>query len=525
VALTKSDLVDPELIEIARDEIDEFVRGSFLEGAPVIPVSSRTGEGLDHIKEALGGLARRTEPKLDQAITRLPIDRAFSMKGFGTVVTGTLVAGQINPGDEVEVLPTGLKVKVRNLQVHGRDTERAVAGQRTAVNLQGVSLDQVRRGMVLAPAGCLKSTRMLDVLLDLLASASRPLAQRARVRLHHGTAEVMARVVLLQPDVWSPLEPGKSAHAQLRLEEPITALPGDRFIIRSYSPQITIGGGMIIDALPDKHRIRDRTAYEYIERLGNTDRLERAAIFIEMAGDAGMSIDDLVARTGDNVQQLTSSLKGLAARGRVLEVSGAPVRFISESAYRQLASRVVEVLTAHHRREPLSLGPSREEVRDRVFGPRPEVFRTVVGRLVESGAVVAEKDAIRLSSHRPALNDADAAAKKNLESAFKKTGLQASTIEDAASALGFQVEHARKLYNLLAAERRVVRIGDFVFHAEAIEELKTRVKNHKSVSNRIDVAVFKELTGGLTRKYAIPLLEYLDRERITRRIGNEREIL
>jgi selenocysteine-specific elongation factor len=550
VALTKSDMVDGELLELARAEVEDFVSGSFLEGAPIIAVSSRTGSGIEELNEALADLAARVEPKTTSAVPRLPVDRAFSIKGFGTVVTGTLIAGEIAVGDELEVLPAGVRARVRNVQVHGHDTERALAGQRTAINLQGVNVDQVERGSLLAPAGRLRATSMIDVRLELLPSAARPLMQRVRVRLHHGTAEVMARVVILgrglgdggrgsdselgtlnqEPGTRnserSSIQPGGSAIVQLRLEEPMTALPGDRFIIRSYSPQVTIGGGVIIDALPEKHRIRDNTARARLEQLEAADLAERMAVFVEMAGAQGTSEAEIAARTGATDEEIAATTRELIGTGRVLEVTAAPLVLISNESYRALASRVTEMLAEHHRREPLSLGVSREEVRDRIFGQvRPEIFRAVIARLAEEGKVSAERDAVKLAAHRPALTDSDEAAKKALEAAFKAAGLQAGTLEETAAVTGTKIELARKLYTLLAAERRLVRVGDFVFHVDSIDDLKSRVRARKAVNSRIDVALFKEITGGLTRKYAIPLLEYLDRERITRRIGNEREIL
>jgi selenocysteine-specific elongation factor len=547
VALTKSDMVEEELLELARAEVEDFVKGSFLEGAPIIAVSSRTGSGIEELKEALVELAARVEPKTTSAVPRLPVDRAFSIKGFGTVVTGTLVAGEVAVGDEFEVLPAGVRARVRNVQVHGRDTQRAFAGQRTAINLQGLNVDQVERGSLLAPAGRLRATSMIDARLELLPSAARPLSQRARVRLHHGTAEVMARIVVLQgsgfrvpgaagePGPGNPepgtgssvsIQPGGSAIVQLRLEEPISAIPDDRFIIRSYSPQVTIGGGMIIDALPEKHRIRDSTARARLEQLENADLMERLAVFVEMTGVSGAGEAELAARTGATDHQITAATAELIKNGRLLEVSAAPRVLISIDSYRALAARVTEILAEHHRREPLSLGVSREEVRDRVFGQlRPEIFRAVIARLGLEGKVSADRDALRLATHRPELTDSDESAKKSLEAAFKAAGLQARTLDETAAAIGIRIEIARKLYNLLAAERRLIRIGDFVFHVESIDDLKARVQARKAVNTRIDVAVFKEITGGLTRKYAIPLLEYLDRERITRRVGNEREIL
>jgi selenocysteine-specific elongation factor len=528
IALTKSDLVDNELLELAQAEVEDFVKGSFLEGAPIIPVSSRTLAGIDALKQALVDLAASVQPKAISAVPRLPVDRAFSIKGFGTVVTGTLIAGEFKSGDEIEVLPAGVRTRVRNLQVHGHDTDHALAGQRTAVNLQGVNLEQAERGSVLAPAGRLRSTSMIDARLDLLKSAARPLAQRARVRLHHGTVEVMARVVILSAPTEAPrqVEAGASALVQLRLEEPLTALPGDRFIIRSYSPQVTIGGGVVLDALPEKHRLRDGAARTRLEQLETADEMERAAVFIEMAAAHAMSASELAARTGATDEQIARFASALVQAGRVMEIASAPLVLLATESYHQFAARVTEMLAAHHKREPLALGLSREEVRERLFtNLRPEVFRAVIARLGDENKVVAERDALRLATHKPALSDENLAAKQALEAAFKAAGLQAGTLEETAASAGIRVEMARKLYTLLMADRRIVRVGDFVFHAETIEDLKTRVRARKAVNPKMDITVFKEITGGLTRKYAIPLLEFLDRERITRRIGNDREIL
>jgi selenocysteine-specific elongation factor len=528
VALTKADLVDEELLELARAEVEDFVKGSFLEDAPIIAVSSRTGAGIEELKQTLVRLAADIQPKSSAAVPRLPVDRAFSIKGFGTVVTGTLIAGELKVGDDIEVLPAGVRARIRNLQVHGQDTERAMAGQRTAINLQGVSREQSERGSVLAPAGRLLATSMIDAKLDLLQSAARPLLQRARVRLHHGTLEVMARVVILQAagESVGQIEPGDSRIVQLRLEEPITALPGDRFIIRSYSPQITIGGGMVIDALPEKHRLRDRAARTWLERLEKADAMERAALFIEMAGPRGLSAAEIAARTGATDAQIAEFAGALVKTGRVMEIASAPLALLAITSYKDLAARIQGLLVDHHKREPLALGMSREEVRERAFtNLRPEIFRAVITRLTEEGSLAAERDALRLPSHRPALSDADAAAKEALEAVFKAAGWQAPTLEEAAAKAGVKIEMARKLLTLLSAGQAVVRIGDFVFHRAAIDELKARVQARKAINPKLDIGVFKEITGGLTRKYAIPLLEFLDRERITRRLGNEREIL
>jgi selenocysteine-specific elongation factor len=530
VALTKADLVDEELLELARAEVEDFVRGSFLEGAPIIAVSSRTGQGIDELKERLVALAGSVAPKATAAVMRLPIDRAFSIRGFGTVVTGTLIAGELRVGDEAEVLPGEARARVRNIQVHGRDSEQALAGQRTAVNLQGVNVEQVQRGAVLAPAGRLLATSMIDARLHLLENAPRPLAQRARVRVHHGTAEVMARVLVLGSELRTlssqKIEPGESRLVQLRLEESVLALPGDRFIIRSYSPQVTIGGGVILDALPEKHRLRDTLAVERLEEIEAAGTAARAAVFVKMAGARAITSAELAARAGLTDEQIEEQARELVNAGAAVEVSNAPLTLISIESYNSLAASLVEMVSEHHRREPLSLGINREQVREQLFGStRPDVFRAVVSRLVGEGKISSDREALRLASHRPALSDAERGAKTALEAAFKSSGLQAGTLEEVASASGIKIDLARKLYNLLFAEGQVVRIGDFVFHRDSIEDLKSRIRARKAVSPKMDVVTFKEITGGLSRKHAIPLLEYLDRERVTRRVGNEREIL
>jgi selenocysteine-specific elongation factor len=347
----------------------------------------------------------------------------------------------------------------------------------------------------------------------------------------------MARVVILQgsestadqgtlssePNV---IAAGEGGLVQLRLEQPLAALPGDRFIIRSYSPQITIGGGVILDALPEKHRLRDARARARLIQLEQAGAAERLAVFVEMAGVRAITEPEIAARTGATDQQIAQMSRQMVGSGRAVEVGSSPLMLISTECYRRLADELTELLVAHHRLEPLSLGVSREEVRDRVFGKlRPEIFRAVIAGLVQEGRIAAVRDSLRLASHRPALTEEDGSSKQALEAAFKAAGLQAGTLEETASASKIKIELAKKLYNLLAAEHRIIRIGEFVFHVDSIDDLKARVRARKSVNPRIDVAVFKEITGGLSRKHAIPLLEYLDRERVTRRVGNEREIL
>ncbi|MEW6732899.1 MAG: selenocysteine-specific translation elongation factor [Acidobacteriota bacterium] len=520
--LTKADLVDEELLELAKAEVAEFVVGSFLENAPILAVSSKTGQGIEELKQALIQLAAQIAPKNIDSVARLPIDRSFIIKGFGTVVTGTLTSGQLNIGDELDILPGQAHTRVRGLQVHGNSVTEALAGQRTAINLQGVSLDQVVRGQSLVPAGRFQTTFMLDVLLELLPNAPRSLTQRTRVRLHHDTAEVLARVVLLEG---MELLPGARQFAQLRLESATFALPGDRFIIRSYSPQITIGGGQIVDALPLKHRLKDREVVPLLAKLAVADETERAALFIEIRGIHGLTQPQLAACSTVTDTHLATLVEELVRSGRILRADSQPPHLLALSAYNQLKNRLLELLKEFHRREPLQPGISREQVRERIFHTlRPEVFKSVVDWLMAERAIVAERDILRLTSHQIALTGEDEKIKQELEAKFKAVGCQAATYDEIARGFSINAARLRKIFQLLLNAQRVVRVGEFIFHRETIDELISRIKALKAQSTKLDIATFKDVTG-LSRKYAIPLLEYLDTHGITRRVGNDREIL
>lgn len=523
IALTKSDLVDDELLGLARAEVEDFVAGSFLDGAPIVAVSSTTGAGLDELQIVLHELSGSVPNRAADRPFRLPIDRAFTIKGFGTVLTGTLIAGEVAIGDSLEVLPAGRKVKVRGLQVHGATTERATAGQRTAVNLQGVELDDVERGQVLAPVNRFRATSMLDVRLNLLEGAARPLEHRARVRFHHGTMEVIARVVLLGRET---LEPGESSLAQIRLETPILALPGDRFIIRSYSPQTTIGGGVVLDAHAVKHRQSDSHAAEWLGRLEKAGPADQVAHWLEKADVRGLSIPELAAISGMTDVDATSHTASLVAAERIRSVGDAPPRFLFRETAERLEAASLEVVKGFHRREPIAPGLPLEELRSSLFASSPvEVFKAITSGLVESGKLVRDRDVVRLASRGGALTPEDDAAKSAFELAVRAAGLEGPSHADVATKLGLVEARARKFADLLVREGRVVRLGDLVFHAESLLELKARVKERRAVDPSLDIAAFREISGGVSRKYAIPLLEWLDREHVTRRVGDRREIL
>jgi selenocysteine-specific elongation factor len=536
VVITKVDIVDGELLELVRADAAELVAGSFLEHAPVVAVSAKSGAGLEELKARLREVAAQVPARSSLSVARLPVDRAFTMRGFGAVVTGTLVAGEIAEGDEMELLPAQTRVRVRGLQVHGRATPRAVAGQRTAINLGGVDAASIERGMTLAPAGRLGATQIIDAELEVLPNAPRALRSRARVRVHLGAAEVLARVQVLEEA--GEIEPGERGFAQLRLESPVAALPDERFIIRSYSPQRTIAGGRVLDAYASKHRGRARMdARARLVALTQSDVAARVALYVEAAGDAGLRRADLAARTGWRDETLDAATKEAVARGALLEAEGV---YVGRKIFANFIEAARASVEAHHKREPLQRGLARETLRERLFAHvPPEVFRAVLAGAEQAGALVSERDIVRAGSHTLALSGADAELRTRLEQIYLEAALAAPTFEDAlaraaaatataANGKGITREHARKILQLLIDSGALVRVtGDLLFHRDAlarlVETLQEYAARHEP-ERLIDVAAFKDLAN-VSRKYAIPLLEYLDRARITRRAGDRRLIL
>ena len=529
IVITKTDLVEEEFADLVEAEVREFVAGSFLAEAPVVRVSARSGQGIEELKRTLATLAARVQLRDDEAVARLPIDRVFTIKGFGTVVTGTLIAGQIQAGDELELLPAdGRRTRARSLQVHGQTTQTARAGERTAINVQSLEVAEITRGQVLVPAGRLQATSMLDVRLQLLPSAPRTLRSRARVHLHLGTAEVLARVVLLGQ---SELAAGGSCFAQLRLEAPVLALPGDHFIVRSYSPTITIGGGVVVDALPRKHRWRDGA--QVVAQLGNlraADEHERIALLIEMAGEHGLTHAQIAARSGAPDAVIKQAAEAALKARRAVAVTSTPLFLLARTAFDELAKQVRAQLKTFHQKQPLAAGMGREEIREKIFAHlAPEIFRAVIAQLAERNEVVAEKDLLRLATHRVALSAEEQAAKDHLAEIYARAALQPISLDEAIAQAGsqFQIDSARatRFAQMLINSGELIKVADLVFHRSAVDGLRETLQRHKAAHGaKLDVGTFKDLTG-ISRKYAIPLLEYLDRQRVTRRVGDAREIL
>jgi selenocysteine-specific elongation factor len=524
IILTKKDLVDEELLDLVRSETEELVAGSFLEGAPIMAVSSRTGEGIEALKAKLLETGLAVAARSEDLVTRLPIDRAFTMRGFGAVVTGTLIAGEIAEGQELELLPAGTRVRVRGVQVHGSSVSRAIAGQRTAINLGGVEAAAIERGMMLAPAGRLRPTAAFDTQVNLLEHASRPLRSRQRVRVHIGAAEVLARVRVLADG--GEIKPGQSGVVQLRTETPVIGVLGDRFILRSYSPQVTIGGGLILDPLPARHRAREiEAARARLEILIKGDRVHQLVTFVASADRYGLQRADIAARTAWRDEVIETAASEALSAGAIVDLEGV---WLDQKAFDEWKQLVTGEVAEHHRREPLLRGLAKEVLRERFFAHAPiEVFRGVLAVLEKEDTLVSEKEIVRLREHTRELSNEESSLRDRLEKIYEDAGLAAPSLPEALDRSGAPAQQGRKILQLLIDSGQLVKVhGEMFFHRAALEGLTEKVRGHgaRQSDRSIDVAAFKDLAG-VSRKYAIPLLEYLDRQRVTRREGDRRIVL
>ncbi len=514
--LTKSDAVDAETLDVVRLEVEEFLRGTFLD-APnsIIPVSSLTGAGLDELKQAIIAAAAGTQLRDALALPRLPIDRVFTMKGFGTVVTGTLISGTIRKEDELEVFPAGRRVRVRGIQVHGSSSDQALAGQRTALNLAGASTEDLERGMTLAPPDTLQATQRVDVQLQLLHSAPRPLKDRARVHFHAHTTETVAQAALYGA---KEIRPGETSFARLSFADPILLLPQDRFILRQFSPVITIGGGAVIDSAP---LARARTKSNALEVLAGDNAEQVLKHRIARRDRRGISLAQLVAESGWPQSRMQSQLAEPLKQKQIIAWNDT---LIDASAWNALQTQLIQNVAAFHTKNPLVPGISREELREQL-DTTPAMFDALMRDLPQQKKIEIAGDLVRLPGRGVVMKDEEAESKKTIEEAFAAAGLKAPALHDVLAGLKVDKARAQKIVTLLLRDRILVKVSqELVVHRSALEQLRRQLAAYKAKSPKINVGEFKDLTG-VSRKYAIPLLEYLDRERVTQRTGDVRTIL
>src|SRR6266567_9069539 len=468
VALTKIDMVDADWLGLVTEEVRDYLAGSFLEAAPIMPISSRTGEGLDRLKGELARLAGEVEEKKGEGPFRLPVDRVFTITGFGTVVTGTLLSGAISVGDEVEVLPAALPCRVRGIQTHGKKSDKGFAGQRVAVNLQGVAHTEIFRGDIVVPRAIYRPTRIVDARLNYLPAAPRELKHRSTLRLHSATYEVPAKVILIDRDV---LLPGESAHVQLRLAKPVLLLPGDPFVLRTYSPQATLAGGTVLDPNPLRRRRRSAEALELLQALESGEETEKIRLMVAASLLSGLSIEEIVNRTGMSVKRIESTLATLLSSGELVQVVKEPRTFLSRHAFSTLKTRLHTELQAYLKDNPMKEGMGKEELKSRIpkrsdlrfFGP-------CLASLEKEGKAVAERD----------------------------------------------------LVNIPGRKGKAVKVKSDIFYApEPFATIREKLVAHLKKTGEITPPEFRELTG-LSRKFMIPLLEYFDNEKLTIRTGDKR---
>ena len=522
VVITKIDMVDEEMVELVTEEVRDAVKGSFLENAEILPVSSKTGRGVDQLKAAIHDLSVSVRPRPSNRLLRLPIDRAFSIRGFGTVLTGTLTAGEVQKDQEIELIPGGLTAKVRGVQVHGDLTGRAISGQRTALNLQGVDLNEIERGMVVTVPRTFNATQMLDVRLSLLAN-SKPLKHLVKVRFHQGTKETLARVALSGQD---SLASGETSYAQLRLDEPVFCLHGDTFIIRRFSPTVTIGGGLILHPNPSKHKSTDRGAIEALRKLDGGDIESKIPVLLAIDAKRAITLKELNSLLGFPVSELACVCKKLSDAKKIVMLPASSPILILPAVTESLEESTLSQVAAFHKKNPLHKGLSKEELRKRFYDDMPlEVFRYCLDSLVKKRRIMFLDEAVSLYGRETKLSDESEKVQKMIEAALVNAAVQPPTLAELQNSLNADCEEIKRIFFWMVKEKQLVKIAeDIVYLRTTLDEIKQRIKEKFAPGSKLGVADFKDVFG-ITRKHAIPLLEFLDREKFTRRLGADRIIL
>ena len=523
VVLTKKDLVDDDWLGMVKDDLRGALKGTFLQDAPILAVSAKTREGLGELLEALDTLASKTTPKPEGGPARLPIDRVFTLKGFGTVVTGTLWSGTLKPGIELMILPKGIKARIRGLEVHDQRVERALAGQRVAVNLTGVGTEELKRGDVLVTPGSYEAAIRLDVALDLLAEA-KPLKQRQRVHFYLGTAEVLGRAVLLEDQA---LEPGKSGLARLLLESSVVAAPKDRFVIRSYSPMVTIGGGEVIQLEGAQTRTKKAELAKTLKRklAGSLEDLTEDALGApELVSEEALA-KKLALPPGQEGQALLH-LESLRQKGKALAFSLDGKRlWVAQAALEQLQEGILELLKAFHKAHPARAGISREPIREKLAkGIEPRGFGVLLEALESAGIIRLQGDLVALTEFTPKLPDKLAKAGEVAIKRFLNAKFQPPSWEEALEGLGLNRDEATELLAYLLGQGELIRLKeDIILPKETLERAKTRIQELIRQKGPVGVGEVRDALGS-SRKLVIPLMEYFDRVRFTRRVGDARTL-
>ncbi len=522
VVLTKIDLVDKEWEELVKEDVGQFVQGTFLEYSPIIPVSTTTKDGLDQFIDALDELCARIPARTPTGLFRLPIDRVFSMKGFGTVITGTLISGRVQVGDMVMIYPSGITSKVRGIQVHNQSVNEAEAGMRTAINFQGIEKAAVTRGEVVARQDTLKPSYMLDVSIHYLGSNKRPIKNRTRFRFHAGTSEVLGNLILLESE---ELQPGETCVAQIRLESPVATIKDDRFVVRSYSPVRTIAGGQVLNPLPQKHKRYKSDIIRGLKHLLDAEPEEIVSYSMAATGLTGISLNDLKIMTNLSDKQLDQTLQKLLSTHTAIQTDRENQIFIHNDVFTKLLKDTLQYLQIYHQANPLKGGMSKEELRSKFIAPvEPKLFNLLLNRLLKDKAIFQTDDTVRLSTHSVSLGADQSHIKERILQIYQNSGLTPPYFKELSSSLHIDSRQAKAVLMLLVEEGSVVKVKDeLYFHSAAINALKDKLVDFISSHGEITTPQFKDMTQ-VSRKYLIPLLEYFDSKNITIRVGDVRKL-
>jgi len=522
IAMTKTDLVDEEWLELALEDIREFSQGTFLENSPILPVSSATGQGIPELIGSLDEIAGRIPPRNPSSLFRLPIDRVFTMKGFGTVITGTLISGKIEVGETIMIYPSGITSKVRGIQVHNQSANSAEAGMRTAINFQGLDKAAVMRGEVLSAPGALTASYMVDISFHYLASNQKPFKNRTLIRFHTGTSEVLGYLILLEGD---ELPPGQTVVAQLRLESPVALVKDDRFVVRSYSPVRTIGGGQVLNPIPQKHKRLKPEINRGLQQLADNEPESIIAYHIEQAGYSGVSFSHLKIMTNLPDKQLETHLQHLMSQKTIIQTDKESRIFIHQTTFDTLKQKIREHLTNYHGVNPLKAGMPKEELKSKFpLLSDSKLFNLVLNQMIKDQQIVQEEKTVRLESHQVSLGRDQADIRDKIIKIYQDGGLQPPYFREAIKELGASPDHAKDVLMLLVEEGQIVKTkDDLFFHAKAVDELKRKLVEFLKTNGEIDTPRFKEMTG-VSRKFVIPLIEYFDANNVTLRVGDSRKL-
>lgn len=516
--LTKIDMVDAEWLELVREDLGEYLSGTFLGDSPVVEVSAITGQGLEELKTALKELVQQIPERQPGHIFRIPVDRVFTMRGFGTVITGTTVSGSIRTGDGVTIYPEELDAKIRGIQVHGREREQVSAGLRTAINLQGVDKASIRRGDVVASEHALRPTYMVDVILELLPAAPRKLKNRGKARFHTGTCESICTVVLLDRD---ELKPGEQCFAQIRLDAPTAVLKQDRYVLRSYSPVRTIGGGVVLNPLPRKKKRFSESVISEMEVLHGGSLQEIVELFVTLGRFQGSEEKDLNTLANTSKKQLDEVLNRLKSEQKIIAYDKDRGSLIHADFLEEAKREILETISRYHEQFPLKTGLPKEELRTRTIGSKnPKLFNYVINQLGQAGTIVQEKDLVRHRDHQVKLKGEQESTRRELENIYLKSGLQPPYFKEIKR--DFPGRTASEVLEVMLKEGVLVKVKeDLFFHHSAVEALREKLVDFIKTHGEITTPQFKDLTG-TSRKYTIPLIEYFDATHLTVRVGDSR---